>query len=255
MNLERIALLLWRRLESRDGKKRIYFFLYRRAQSLIYYNVEIAVNDICRECFILCLIRVVQEERDCEMVKKNDGTWRSHRLDKRGKKETHIEGCRAHRTFVILEREAADMSYTTCVSGRVGKLRDARENAKLTGVVTRNNSRSFRNFSKQEPLEKCLNYISVIWKKAIKNVVRMLHNLQTPHQPYPFAFLLLPNFDRLPFPALVFCAKNIFFFCLFHVKGELWLMYKFPSFFLLVLQGKAQKSFAFSVRFFAPLKR
>jgi hypothetical protein len=47
-NLERIALLLLcRRLETKDERKRIYYFLYQRAQSMIYwYGV---VNDILVE--------------------------------------------------------------------------------------------------------------------------------------------------------------------------------------------------------------
>lgn len=59
---------------------------------------------------------------------------------------------------------------------------------------------------------------------------------------YPiFLSASFSRFDRLPFPALIFVRKT-FFFCLFHVEGELWLIYKFPSFFF-CLFNKAQESF------------
>lgn len=58
----------------RGRGKRIYFFPYRRAQSLIYSNAEIAVNDICR-VFHFVFKRVVQEEEEgIEDEKRNDGT-------------------------------------------------------------------------------------------------------------------------------------------------------------------------------------
>lgn len=74
-----------KKIRIEEDGKRIYFSLYRRAQSLIYCDVEIAVNDICRECFILCLIwRLYRKEREKERLiggeragyTENDATWR-----------------------------------------------------------------------------------------------------------------------------------------------------------------------------------
>lgn len=157
-----------------EEEKRIYFFPCRRAQSLIYSNAEIAVNDICR-VFHFVFRRVVQEESERGTEgKRNDGTW-GWRHDK----ETHIA------RFVILEKQTTpEMSYAT------------------TSIAC-----------------------------------------------------LLPRFDRLPFPALESCEKKKhFLFCLFHVEGELWLIYKFPSFFLLVLQGEARKVSLFSALFAEEIK-
>lgn len=80
----------------------------------------------------------------------------------------------------------------------------------------------------------------ILWYLSSRAAPRYeLHNNK---QFYPiFLSASFSRFDRLPFPALIFVRKT-FFFCLFHVEGELWLIYKFPSFFF-CLFNKAQESF------------
>lgn len=66
----------------------------------LLHIVEIAVNDICRECFILCLMRVVQEVRGIWGM-KNDGT--SGRPEMRRVSEIRWPEDFEHITHLLLE--------------------------------------------------------------------------------------------------------------------------------------------------------
>lgn len=210
MNLERIALLLWRRLESRQRTNLFSFFfsffLYRRAQSLIYVIVEIAVNDICWECFILCSVRIVHRKaRDWERKKNDDGTWSlSETCSIRKRKSKDVE---QHITrFRCFPRQVRDV-------GNKGTFAEGNQATDMSYTTTSNLSTA--------PSSSRLSL---------------------------FDRLLLPALILFSFYS-VFCAKNIFFSLFISLRVSYELCTSFHLSFLLVLQGtkkrERKKSFGF----------